>query len=167
MGEFARQFGIDWKLLVSQAVNFFVLLVVLRVFVYKPVLHILYERKKKIEEGMAKAVEADQRLAEVQITVHSKLEEADTKGLAVIRAAEGRAKKEEERLLAEAARKVDTVMRDARLAAEAERIRVQEEVSKEAQVLVRSAMQKIVELKPEDIDEALISRAIAAAKEPL
>ncbi len=59
------QLGIDWKLLLSQAVNFLLLLVILRIFVYKPILDILKKRREKIEEGIAKAKEADIRLKEV------------------------------------------------------------------------------------------------------
>ncbi|KAF0092758.1 MAG: hypothetical protein FD128_2819, partial [Hyphomonadaceae bacterium] len=33
MEEFIKQFGIDWRLLVSQAVNFLIVLTVLRMFV--------------------------------------------------------------------------------------------------------------------------------------
>ena len=55
MEQLFSQLGIDWHLLLSQAVNFFLLLIVLRVFAYKPLLAFLHERRRKIEEGLAKA----------------------------------------------------------------------------------------------------------------
>jgi F0F1-type ATP synthase membrane subunit b/b' len=35
------QLGINWKLFLSQAFNFFILLIVLRAFVYNPLLEII------------------------------------------------------------------------------------------------------------------------------
>ena len=59
------QLGIDWKLFLSQTVNFFILLIVLTFFVYKPLIKIIKERNQKIKEGLDKAEEADIRLKEV------------------------------------------------------------------------------------------------------
>ncbi|MEK9178109.1 MAG: ATP synthase F0 subunit B, partial [Patescibacteria group bacterium] len=56
------QLGINWKLFLSQAVNFFILLIVLRAFVYKPLIQVIEKRNKKIKEGLEKAEEADVRL---------------------------------------------------------------------------------------------------------
>jgi F-type H+-transporting ATPase subunit b len=61
MEQLLTQLGIDWHLLISQAVNFFLLLIVLRIFVYKPLLTVLRERREKIENGIIKAEEADRR----------------------------------------------------------------------------------------------------------
>ncbi len=66
MEQLLSQLGIDWKLLLSQAVNFFLLLIVLRLFVYKPLLQMLHERRERIEEGIEKAKEADIRLLEAE-----------------------------------------------------------------------------------------------------
>ena len=44
--------GIDWKLFLSQAFNFFVLLGVLTFFVYKPLMTVIKERNKKIKTGL-------------------------------------------------------------------------------------------------------------------
>ena len=52
MNELFEQLGINWKLFLSQLVNFFILLFVLRAFVYKPFLAIIKERSKKIKEGL-------------------------------------------------------------------------------------------------------------------
>ena len=66
MQQLFAQLGIDWHLLLSQAVNFFLLLVVLRLFVYTPLLKLLHDRRARIEEGLTKADEADKRLVEVE-----------------------------------------------------------------------------------------------------
>ncbi len=66
MQQLVQQLGIDWRLLLSQAVNFALLLIVLRLYVYKPLLKIMHDRKLRIEEGLTKADEADRRLAETE-----------------------------------------------------------------------------------------------------
>ena len=62
MGVLLEQLGINWKLLVSQGVNFFILLTVLALLVYRPLLKTMEERKKKIELGLRGAEEVESRL---------------------------------------------------------------------------------------------------------
>ena len=50
MDQLLHAFGIDVKLLLAQAVNFGVLLVVLWLVLYKPVMKTLDERKAKIAQ---------------------------------------------------------------------------------------------------------------------
>lgn len=64
MGELFATFGLDWKLLIVQSVNFGLLLLVLWKFLYTPVLKMLDERRGKIAESVQKAEAADRRLAE-------------------------------------------------------------------------------------------------------
>ena len=59
------QLGINWKLFLSQTVNFFILLGVLTFFVYKPLIKVIKLRNSKIKEGLEKAEEADVRLKNI------------------------------------------------------------------------------------------------------
>lgn len=60
--EIFHTFGIDWRLLLIQAVNFGVLMLALWAFLYKPLLKLLDERRSKIEKGVRDAEEADAKL---------------------------------------------------------------------------------------------------------
>ena len=51
MSELLSQLGIDPKLLLSQGVNFGLVIIILTFLVYKPLVKILNERKQKIEFG--------------------------------------------------------------------------------------------------------------------
>src|SRR5438105_474058 len=93
-----EQLGINWKLFLSQAVNFFILLLILRAFVYKPLLTVIKKRNEKIKEGLEKAEEADIRLKEVDIIAKHKLQEADLKSIDIIKHTEQKAKELEQRL---------------------------------------------------------------------
>jgi F-type H+-transporting ATPase subunit b len=165
MQELLDQLGINWQLLLSQAVNFILLLIVLRLFVYKPLLKVLRERREKIEGGIMKAEEAEVRLHEVDEIGKRKIKEAEGEAFNILKKTETDAKTLEAKLLAEAHRKEDEAVASA-----ASRLRAQEEASrvgmeKEAAALIRLAITKTVELSPEKIDDALIAKAVTQAKQ--
>jgi F-type H+-transporting ATPase subunit b len=165
MQQLLSQLGIDWHLLLSQAVNFALLLIVLRIFVYKPLLKVLHDRREKIEGGLVKAEEAERRLHEVDEIGKGKIKHAEAEALGILKKTELEAKTLEEKLLAEVKRKEEEAVKST-----ATRLRSQEEESrrameKEAAALVRLAIVKTVELSPEKIDDALIAKAINEAKQ--
>jgi len=47
--------GINLPVLIAQTVNFVVLLIILRLVLYKPVLRMLDERRERIREGLSAA----------------------------------------------------------------------------------------------------------------
>jgi F-type H+-transporting ATPase subunit b len=165
MEQLVSQLGIDWELLLSQAVNFVLLLIILRIFVYKPMLKLLHDRREKIEGGLVKAEEAEKRLHEVDEIGKGKIKEAEAEAVGILKRTELDAKTLEEKLLGEAKRKEAEAV-----ASTAVRLRSQEDESrrameKEAAALVRQAIVKTVELSPEKIDDALIAKAIDQAKQ--
>lgn len=59
-------FAIDWRLLLVQAVNFAVLLLILWHFLYRPLMRMLDERRAKIEAGVRDAEKAEHELKKIQ-----------------------------------------------------------------------------------------------------
>ena len=57
-----NQFGVQPILLAAQAVNFLILLFILKKFLYKPILRVLEERKKRIAESLKNAEEIELQL---------------------------------------------------------------------------------------------------------
>jgi F-type H+-transporting ATPase subunit b len=92
MDQLIETLGIDWRLLLMQAVNFGLLLLILWRFVYRPVLAMIDERREKIAEGVRTAEAANARLAE-----------ADAEGKGII----GSASREAELLVANARMRAD------------------------------------------------------------
>src|SRR3989344_5006233 len=160
MQELLHQLGIDWKLLLSQAVNFGLLLIVLRVFLYKPLMKLLSDRKMKIEEGITKANEADRRLGEANEVMKSKLKEAEQEAIQILRRTEEKAKEHEAKLLEDARAKEASILQSAEAAAIGKAEEARETVRKEAAALVRQAIIRTVELSPDAVDEALVQKAI-------
>ena len=71
-----RPLGIDPALLIAYAINFVILLILLRLFLYKPVLRMLNERKQKIQESLEQADKVRQEAEVQQADFQQELEEA-------------------------------------------------------------------------------------------
>ena len=59
MAELFAAFGIDWKLLLAQSVNFLIVFGGLTYFLYKPLMRALAAREEKIAKGVKDAEEAE------------------------------------------------------------------------------------------------------------
>ncbi|MDO8516162.1 MAG: ATP synthase F0 subunit B [bacterium] len=166
MESLVHNLGLDWKLLLSQAVNFLILLTVLRFALYKPLMQMMAKRKERIEQGLEKAKEADRRLEEVSIVQKEKMKETQAQAIALIRKAEEDAKLEEKKILAAAAVKETEVLKRAEERAKAETQAAFLKVRGEAVTLVKQILVETVKLKPEAVDEALIRRVAENNKLP-
>ena len=160
MSQLFSQLGIDWHLLVSQAVNFLLLLIILRLIVYKPLLTLLHKRREKIEEGLTKADEADKRLEEIDQIGKEKIKEAEGTALQILKKTEGDAKELESKLIAEAKRKEAVELKNGEAALRAQEEASRRTVEQEAAAFIRAAIVKTVELSPDAIDDALIAKAV-------
>lgn len=164
MSELLGQLGINWKLFISQAVNFSILLLVLRAFVYKPLLAILEDREKKIKEGLDKADEADTRLKEVDNIAKEKIKIVENKTIEMLEKAEENAKALEEKLT----RNVEENNRDLAIrmnaSFEKQREEVKEKIFEEASEIVKDIVIKTVGLSPEAFDEKLVEKAVSQLK---
>ena len=158
------QLGIDWKLFLSQAVNFFILLTILTFFVYKPLIKVINERNKKIKEGLDKAEEADIRLKEIDIIGKNRIKDAESKSIEIIKDTEKKAKVLEHELQKKNEEKQTQLQKESQ-----EQLKKQLEENKkvvlaQAAELVKKAIIKTVELNPDAIDEAIIKKATEAIK---
>ena len=165
MNEFISQFGIDWKLFASQLVNFILILIVLTIFVYKPVLKILKERNAKIKEGLDKAEEAGIRLKEVDNMGKAKIKEAENASINIIKDTEKRAKVMEQELQKKSEENQLKLQKELQENYKKQQEQAKELVLKNAVELVRKTIVKTVELKPEAVDEALIKKAAVEVKD--
>ncbi len=118
--------GLNLPALIAQLINFTLLLVVFRLFLYKPLLRILDERKKRIEEGLQASDEAKARLSETEQEVAAEMTRARQEAQGIITQAqqassriqeEGRqAAREEQEQILERARQEIQLERDSAIA---------------------------------------------------
>ena len=100
---------IDWFTVVAQAINFLILVWLLKRFLYKPILHAIDEREKGIATQLA---EAEAKKAEAQKErddFQHKNEAFDQERAALLKKATDEAKAERQRLLDEARKDADSL----------------------------------------------------------
>lgn len=111
--------GFSLPSLVSNLINFTILLIVLRVFLYKPVLRLLDERKARIQEGLDAASRAASDASDAEAEARRTIEEAQRQarelvaqaqeGAAQLRAElEERARADADQIVARAREEVQT-----------------------------------------------------------
>lgn len=164
MAELFHQLGIDWRLLLSQAANFLLLLIALRLFAYKPIMKILKDRRWKIEDGLLKAKEADNRLHEANEMARQKMKATQEEAMHLLRDTEVKAKDLEAKLLDAAREKEAALLRNTDMIIHGKAEEARREMHAEAAELVKRALVKAVELDPQAVDEALIKKAVESAK---
>lgn len=111
--EVLGKLGIDWKLLIAQAVNFLILLWVLRRYAYKPILSALETRTKKIEQGLKDAEASRARLDAAREEEKKLLSVAREEARAILAQAEASAKKRDAKMLDETKQKIDRMIAEA------------------------------------------------------
>lgn len=165
MAEFIHHFGIDWKLLLAQAVNFIVLVVILRKFAYGPIMRILDERKKKIEEGLRMRKEAEELLNRTDAIKQETIGKANVEALEIVNRAQKTAQKRHEEIMEAAEKKVEGVVAGARKIIEGEKEKMRQDVEQDAEYLVRSGIAAVLGRMPaSERDELLIKEAMTALK---
>ena len=160
MRDLFHQLGVDWRLLLSQGVNFLVLLGVLTFFLFKPLLKLLEERKKKIELGLKVGKEAEERLLAIDKMKEEKISEARKIAFEIIKKGEADAKSGADKIIADGGKKADGILKGAEQIAERKQEEARLAMLKEAKTLVRAAIIKTVEMDPKAVDEALVSMAV-------
>lgn len=137
-------FGIDWKLLIAQAVNFGVLLVVLTYLLYKPVMKTLDERSALIKKGVEDAEEASKKLGEADATVSARLHEAETEAEGLVARARDEAGNERSRIVKEAETRAQNIEKDAEARAKEAKEQALKESEREIARLAILAAEKAI-----------------------
>src|SRR6516162_7266083 len=66
VGNIAQQFGVSWPNLIAQVILFAIVYFVLKRFAFQPIIAMLEERRRRIEEGQLNAEKIKKQLAEAQ-----------------------------------------------------------------------------------------------------
>ena len=150
--ETAEMFGWNWKLFLSQVISFCIVAYLLQRFAYKPILALLEERRRKIEEGQINAEKIKKELAEAEKRYQEILAKANADGQKMIDEARESAAHLSERKQQEAVAAAEQIIAKAREAAAIEHERTMESLKHELGRLVVETTAKVTEkvLTPED-----------------
>ena len=78
------QFGVDWPHFIAQLILFLIVYFVLSRYAFKPLLAILEDRRKRIEEGQLNAEKIKKQLAEAELRYQEVLRKANDDAQALI-----------------------------------------------------------------------------------
>jgi F-type H+-transporting ATPase subunit b len=164
MNEILSQLGINWRLLLSQGVNFFIVFGILTVFVWKPLLRIMQDRKSQIETGLENAKEIERRLKDIEREREENRKAAEKHALEIIASAEKRAETRFEAIIEVAEKKAKEALDQGINLLERKREEELTHLVAESHVLLREAIAKALMRAPENIDAELIQAAATHLK---
>jgi F-type H+-transporting ATPase subunit b len=84
LGNVAQQFGVYWPNLIAQVVLFAIVYLVLKRYAFRPVIAMLEERRRRIEEGQINAEKIKKQLAEAQAKYEEILAKANAEAQRLI-----------------------------------------------------------------------------------
>lgn len=157
--------GINWQMLVFQALAFLILVWLLSRYVYPPLMKAVDARQDKIEESAKAAVEAEKKADDTKAEMTKLLKQArgeasdivttaKEEAAAMIAAADAKAKARAERTVAEAHEQIEKDVIAARKA-----------LHNETLDLVAQATEKVIgKTVAPRVDEAIITAAVKEAK---
>ena len=147
MSDLFAVFGINWKLLLVQAFNFGLLMVLLWYFLYTPVLRLVDERRKKIAEGVKNADDAAEALAASETEGKQIIGKASREAEGIVASARTRADNKKSELLREAESQANALLADAALRAEETKRQALKQSEKEIARAAMLAAEKILREK--------------------
>src|SRR4051812_32761539 len=146
-GEMVKQtgetFGFDTKIFLSQVISFIIVALVLRRFAYKPILAVLEERRRKIEESLLNSEKIKQHLAEAEQRHSEILAKANAQAQKMIDEARESAAHVAERKQQEAVTAAEQIMVKAREASAIEHEKTMTELKRELGRLVVDTTAKV------------------------
>lgn len=156
--------GINGPFLIAQIFNFFVLLIVLRRFLFKPMVNMLETRKQRIADGL-QAAEMARREAEAErAQLQAQLDAERREALDRIAAASKRGETLAAEIEGSARQDAQKILEDARSEAVRERDRIIAEAQDQIAELAMLAAEKVLgrELSSRDSQRAFVNEFLAA-----
>ena len=125
-------------------VNVMVLFLLLRKFLYRPVMNIIAERQKQVDDALAAAETSKSEAAAALNAAQDKLRNVYDEAAARRKAYEQQAEKEKQQLLLDAQKQADAILAEGKAAAEAERQHKLREADAQTTALARAMYEKLL-----------------------
>ncbi|MCX6820293.1 MAG: F0F1 ATP synthase subunit B [Candidatus Adlerbacteria bacterium] len=143
MSELFSAFGIDWRLLVINSVNFGLLLLALWYFLYGPLTKMMEARRQKIAQGVQDAADAEARLAEIQNSRGAILSDAGKEADTIVSAARHSGAAREKELIAAGEATAANMLKEAEAQAREAKVQALNESKQEVAKLIVLGMEKL------------------------
>ncbi len=137
--------GINLPTLIAQLVNFIILLVILRLFVYKPLVGMLDNRANRIRESVSLAEKTREEAAKAEQEMRAQMDAARQEGQKVLAQASKLGEQVKEEARGEAKREAEVLMAKAKADAEREREKTLDELRKQFSDIAVLAAEKVID----------------------
>jgi F-type H+-transporting ATPase subunit b len=147
-----EQFGVTWPKFIAQLVLFLIVYLVLSRYAFGPLLAILEERRKRIEEGQLNAEKIKKQLAEAELRYQEILRKANDDAQVLLEESRKNNEAFSQREMEKAVKESASIVERARHEITSERNRMVDEVKREMVSLVVKTTAKVAGkvLSPED-----------------
>jgi F-type H+-transporting ATPase subunit b len=158
--------GINLGYLLVQIINFAVLLIILRAWVYQPLLDMLASRRERIEKGLEDARVAEEARENAEQDAEKIIAEANAEASKIVRNATERAEASASDIVADAEKEAEKAREAALAEAERERDRLLADVRGQVAALAVAAAQRIIgETLDEQRQRSLLKVFFSGVKE--
>lgn len=144
MPEIFEKLGIDPKLLIAQAVNFILLLIILQRIGYKPILKMLNDRTEKIEKSLKQAKKIEEELQNTEKTKIAEIKKAKYEAQEIIKQANELAEKKAQEMIEGTKVKTQEIVASAKQEIQAEKESSVQEAKKEIAEISIQIAKKII-----------------------
>lgn len=149
--------GVDFKLLLSQIVNFLVLFILLSWLLYKPITKLLAEREKKVKEAMEWAEKTKKESEELEEKVKERMEKTKQEAKEILDESRSQAEADRKKTLEIAQKESEEIVKKTKEQIEAEKEQMKEELKKETAKLAILAASKILDKSIDEKDQKRLS----------
>ncbi|MEE8338218.1 MAG: F0F1 ATP synthase subunit B [Dehalococcoidia bacterium] len=136
--------GFNLPGLISQLVNFLILLIVLRIFLYRPLLKMIDQRKQRIEEGLNRAEQAAEQASVSEDEARRVMDEARAEGRAAVQRSQEAAERLREELEQRARDDAEQIVARAREDVRVERDRAIQQLHEAFADLTIAASERVI-----------------------
>ncbi len=144
MDSLIETFHIDLKIIIAQAVNFAVVLVVLYFFALKPLAKIMKERSETIQSGLDDAEKNKKLLADSKIVYDQALSDAKQKAEAIFASIVQESENKRSEMMQQAKMDAEKIVTNGKNVLEAEKVKMVAEAKKEIVSIAIKATEKLL-----------------------
>ena len=157
-----EKLGINPGLLIAQIFNVVLLVWLLTRFLYRPVLNMLNERTRRIQESLKETEQVKEQLARANEDYDQKLAQARQEAAAILAQAQERAKLQEAEIIAQARQEADRIRSDAREQAVQERDGLMRDLKNQMADLVTVTASRVLGEELKSNHDQLIEESLAS-----
>lgn len=153
--------GINWAVLVAQLLNVIVLVWLLTTFLLKPVLNMLNERTRRIQDSLKETDQVKEQAARSREEYDAEIAKARQEAAAIVAQAQERAKVQEAEIVTQARQDADRIRQEAQDQAQQERDRMLRDLKTDMARLVTATAEAVLGAELKSNHDALINESLA------